>query len=68
MEHKDFFKLFFDDTRGEYMKYVSLTSKPQDIIKVGREYKVGVVVSVHKDALRKSLENAGIIKGLSHGF
>ena len=68
MEHKDFFKLFFDDTRGEYMKYVSLTSKPQVIIKVGREYKVGVVVSVHKDALRKALENAGIIKGLSHGF
>lgn len=68
LEHKDYFKLFFDDVQGEYMKYVSISSTPQEIIKVGKEYKVGVIVSVHKDALRKALENAGIVKGLSHGF
>lgn len=68
LEHKDYFELFFDDTKGEYMKYVSVTSASQEIVKVGREYKVGLVVSVHKDALRKALENAGIIKGLSYGF
>ena len=68
LEHKDYFKLFFDDARGEYMKYVSLTSAAHEVLKVGKEYKVGVVVTVHKDALRKALENAGIIKGLSHGF
>lgn len=68
LEHKDFFDLFFDDARGEYMKYVSVTSASQEVIKVGKEYKVGMVVSVHKDALRKALENAGVVKGLSHGF
>lgn len=68
LEHKDFFKLFFDDARGEYMKYVSVTSAAQDVVKVGREYKVGVVVSVQKDALRKALENAGVVRKLSHGF
>ena len=50
------------------MKYVSVTSASQEVIKVGKEYKVGMVVSVHKDALRKALENAGVVKGLSHGF
>ena len=60
--------LFFDDIKGEYMKYVSLTSAAHEVIRVGKEYKVGVVVTVHKDALRKALENAGIVKGLSHGF
>lgn len=68
LEHKDFFDLFFDDAKGEYMKYVSVTSATQEVIKVGKEYKIGVIVSVHKDALRKALENAGIVKGLSHGF
>lgn len=68
LEHKDFFKLFFNDTNGEYMKYVSMTSAQQEILKVGKEYKVGVIVSVQKDALRKALENAGVIKGLNYGF
>ncbi len=68
IEHKDYFKLFFDDSQGEYMKYVTLTSAPREIVKVGREYKVGVVVTVQKDALRKTLESVGIVRGLSHGF
>ena len=50
------------------MKYVSMTSAQQEILKVGKEYKVGVIVSVQKDALRKALENAGVIKGLNYGF
>ena len=38
-------------------------------VKVGKnEYKVGVVISVSKDLLRKDLEAAGIIKGLGAGF
>ena len=36
--------------------------------KVGKEYKVGCVVSVRKDDLRKALEAAGIVRGLSSGF
>lgn len=67
MEHKEYFDHFFDDN-GEYMKFVSLTEGTQEVLKVGREYKVGVIVSVQKDALRKTLEEAGIIKALGAGF
>ena len=68
-------KVFFDNffaNNGQYMKYVNLTADgtilPGDRIKIGREYKIGVVVSVRVAALRKDLEQAGIIKGLSNGF
>lgn len=67
-EKADFFDLFFADN-GKYMKYVgSSGDQVGERVKVGKEYKVGVIVSVQKDALRKDLEAAGIIKGLSSGF
>ena len=67
VEYADYFKQFFSDN-GEYFKYVSLTSAPQEIVKIGKEYKVGVIVTVQKDELRKALEKAGVIKGLNSGF
>lgn len=67
MEYKEYFENFFKDY-GEYLKYVSLTSVAQETIKVGKEYKVGVVVSVQKDELRRALEAAGVISGLGRGF
>lgn len=70
-EKADFFDPFFDEG-GKYMKFVNCTSDgvpdANSCIKVGKEYKVGIIVSVAKDALRKDLEQAGIIKGLSSGF
>ena len=39
-----------------------------NVIKVGKEYKVGVKVLVNKDALRKAMEDAGIIKALGGVF
>lgn len=70
-EKEEFFKVFFEDG-GKYMKFVNASSDGNvdaaDRMKVGKEYKIGVVVSVMKDALRKDLEAAGIIKGLSSGF
>ena len=66
-ENKEYFDLFFSD-KGDYYKYVSSTSAAPEIVKVGKEYKVGVVVSVHKDELRKALEAAGIVRGLNSGF
>lgn len=66
-EHQDYFDLFFQDG-GEYMRFVTYTEGTQEITKVGKEYKVGVVVSVAKDDLRKTLESAGIIRKLGHGF
>lgn len=70
-EKVDFFEPFFQEG-GKYMKFVSVTSDgnvdASDRMKVGKEYKIGVVVSVMKDALRKDLEAAGIINGLTSGF
>ena len=70
-EKADFFDAFFADG-GKYMKFVSVTNDgavaAEDRMKVGKEYKVGVLISVRKEELRKDLENAGIIKGLSAGF
>ena len=69
--HKEFLNEFFKDD-GKYMKYVNFINNgipaPGDIIKVGPRYKVGVRVSVAKDALRKEMEAAGIIKSLGAGF
>jgi hypothetical protein len=67
-ERADFFDDFFADG-GKFMKFVSASGDGNaEVLKVGKEYKVGVVVSVMKDQLRKDLEAAGIIKGLSSGF
>lgn len=67
----DFFRAFFMDG-GKYMKFVNVTNDgaigAQDIIRMGNEYKVGLIVSVNVAALRKDLEDAGIIKSLSSGF
>ena len=67
MEHEEYFDLFFQDN-GEYLKYVQVTAGTQEIIKIGKEYKVGVIVSVAKDNLRKALEEAGVIKKMGNIF
>lgn len=66
-QYADYFKSFFADG-GEFQKYASIMSGTTETVKVGKEYKVGVVVSVRKDDLRKALEAAGIIKSLNSGF
>lgn len=70
-EKADFFKPFFADG-GKYMKFVSTSNDgavaAEDRMKIGKEYKIGVVVSVNVSALRKDLEDAGIIKSLGAGF
>ena len=51
--YESYFNDFFKDG-GKYMKYVNFVNNgipaPGDIIKVGKEYKIGVRVSVAKDA------------------
>lgn len=70
-EKSEFFDPFFDNG-GKYMKFVSITNDGSiaagDRLKVGKEYKIGVIVSVNVSALRKDLEDAGMISGLSNGF
>jgi len=70
-EKAEFFDNFFKDG-GEYLKYVTLVGDgqiaPEDRMKMGKEFKIGVVVSVDVAALRRALEDAGIIKKLDNGF
>ncbi|MFC0518662.1 hypothetical protein ACFFGT_30890 [Mucilaginibacter angelicae] len=70
-EKQEFFNDFFSDG-GKYMKFVNLTTDgavaAEDRLKIGKEYKVGVVVSVNVELLRKDLEDAGIVKSLNSGF
>ncbi len=71
-QKKEFFDNFFDFEGGKYMKFVSHSgdSTPEVIgVKIkGYKYKVGVVVTVMTSNLRKDLEAAGVVKGLSSGF
>lgn len=71
-EKKSFFTVFFKDG-GKYMKFVTASNDGAvaagDRLKVSKKmYKIGIVISVNKDELRKELENAGIIKSLDAGF
>lgn len=73
VEHQkqEFFDDFFAEG-GKYMKFVSHSgdSTPEVVgVKLkGYKYKVGVVVTVMSDQLRKDLEAAGVVRGLSSGF
>ena len=70
-ENLEYFKEFFQDG-GQYQRYIQFVNNgipdAGDVIKVGKEYKVGAKVLVNKDALRKCMEDAGIIKGLGGMF
>ncbi len=66
--HKDFFRKFFAVPAGDFNKYVLTVGGKVDRIKTKGAWKYGVVVQVAKDQLRKDLEAAGVIKGLSSGF
>lgn len=70
-EKADFFDPFFTENGG-YMKYINVTGdgsvSPEDVLKVNKEYKIGVIVSVKKDMLKKDLIAAGVVRSLSSGF
>lgn len=70
-KYADYLEDFFSDG-GKYMKFVNFVNNgvpaPGDIIKIKNEYKIGVTVSIAKDALRKELENSGIVRPLGAGF
>ena len=63
----EYFNSFFADG-GEFQKYASIIEGTTESVKVGKEYKVGCVVSVRKEDLRKALEAAGVIRGLGSMF
>lgn len=63
----DFFGSFWNN--GDYMAFATIVNAVVDRVKISSKgYKIGAIVSVSKDSLRKSLEDAGVIKGLGSGF
>ncbi|MGI6477845.1 MAG: hypothetical protein ACOX0M_00200 [Salinivirgaceae bacterium] len=70
-KHQEFFDEFFKDG-GKYLQYVNLSGdgepREADKIKMKKGYKVGVAVSINHTALRKYLEEKGVIRSLTTGF
>ena len=68
--HKDYFDTFFKE--GVYARYsrVALNNYVEEnsIIKVGKLYKIGKIVVISYNDLRKQLETDKVIKGLNYGF
>lgn len=63
----DFFNAFWSN--GDYLQFASIINAVADRMKIsGKEYKIGAIVSVSKESLRKTLESSGIIRGLNSGF
>lgn len=65
-QHSDFFETFFG--KNDYLAYADVINPTADRIKTGKEYKMSAIVSVSKDNLRKTLEDAGVIRNLNSGF
>lgn len=64
----DFFDAFFADN-GQYGRYVSQADGTfASPMRIKGGYKAVMTLVVNKDQLRKDLERAGIIRGLSTGF
>jgi len=70
-QHLDFFDEFFKDG-GMYLSFVNLTTDGtpggSDNIKMSHGYKVAVAASINFNALRKYLEDKGVVKRMDAGF
>ena len=66
-QRANFFEPFFNIDRA-YNKYTSQVGGSFERAGSGKNRKIGAVISVSKDMLRKDLEAAGVIRGLSDGF
>ncbi len=70
-QHIDFFDEFFKDG-GMYLSFVNLTTDGtpggSDNIKMSHGYKVAVAASINFSALRKYLEEKGVVKRMDAGF
>lgn len=66
-QKNDFFNTFWGN--GDYLQFASVINAVADRVKISsKEYKIGAIISVSKESLRKTLESAGIIRGLNSGF
>lgn len=53
---------------GGCQNYATIIGGSYDRVKTQKGYKSGAIVQVHKTALRKELEKAGVVRSLSSGF
>jgi hypothetical protein len=70
-KYRDYFIEFFKPG-GKYLNFVAISNdgsiSEDDRFKVGKNLKIGIIISVQKANLRRELEAAGIVKPLSSGF
>ncbi|MBO6306011.1 MAG: hypothetical protein J6M55_00755 [Paludibacteraceae bacterium] len=70
-QHADFFEEFFKEGGG-YRRFVQTTNNGAPLVgdkmKVGKEWKVGIIVVVSETQLRKYLEQQGVINKLGSMF
>lgn len=68
--NREYFDRFFK--KGEFLEYVSNVNSQypsgENNVRTGKGHRVGLYVVVRYDALRKKLEQDGIIKGLNDYF
>lgn len=68
--NQKFFDDFFD--KGDYLRYVTVSTDgiidPHDMLRVGRQYKIGIIFVVNKNELRKYLESEHIIQSIGSMF
>lgn len=65
--NKAFCKSFFADD-GECQGYATIVEGSYERIKTKKGYKCGATLQVNKAALRKDLEQAGVVRSLTSGF
>lgn len=53
---------------GPYAAFATVVTGSYQRVKASKKYKVGAIVQVQKDELRRELEKSGIVKGLNSGF
>ncbi len=66
-QNTDYFDAFFNN--GDYLSFADVVNPNVDRVRItSKEFKIAAIVSVSKDALRKTLEQSGIIRSLNSGF
>ena len=68
IQYGEYFAKFFNEG-GAYLNFVAETPGRTVVpVKTGSGYKITIFLTVKKDALRKEMENNGIIKKLGQGL
>ncbi|MDR0988547.1 MAG: hypothetical protein LBM06_03670 [Prevotellaceae bacterium] len=66
-QYAEFYRAFFQN--GDYAAYARVVNPTAERVKMGKKaFRMAAVVAVSKDALRKKLEEGGVIRSLNSGF